>query len=195
MKEQILLGKDSEAISTYQKIIKNEFLWENAFSGNNRNSRSFNSEYKKSILNWGFILFRRKIQEGEFEDQESYSGIIVVLLREAKREFYKEFLPKIFQVIESYNDYIPGVILFNYTGWSALERREELLDIVFYHLDRIGNPCNQLIKNKHLKQMTHEEIVESNIGFTTIASSRTKLSQCMDILREKVFKEIGKNEK
>jgi hypothetical protein len=186
LKEQILKGKDLQAKQIFLEIVEQEYLWSNAFKG-----VQINSKYKKSILNWAFIFFCKKIREGKIGSIEMYSGVIVNTLREAEREYRIEIhLDLAEQINEEYADYIQGIDIFGVSE-NPLEKliREETIEIAHRCFERMENPCRDLIRYKYIEELTHEEIVEKNIGFTTPSSSSSRLSQCMDVLRKMFNKE------
>jgi len=186
LKEWIIKGKDLQAKQFFLDIIEQEHLWNNAFKG-----IWLNSKYKKSILNWAFVFFCKKIREGKIGGAETYSGIIVNTLREAEREYRVEIhLDLAKQMYDEYVDYIRGIDIYEKTE-NPLEKliREETIEIAHRCYEQMENPCRDLIRYKYIEELTHEEIVKKNIGFTTTSSSSSKLSQCMDVLRKMFNKE------
>ncbi len=189
LKKLILEGKDLQARQMFLDIVEKEYLWRNAFK-----RIFFNPRYKEGILDWSFFYFCKKIKEEKLEDMDTYSGVIVNTIREAKCEYNKEISLDIAQQLkDEYSDYIEGVNPFDFPE-EPLEilLKKEKIDIIHHCLDQMGNPCQDLIRCKHFEELTHEEIVERNIGFTTEQSSRSKLSQCMEKLRKMCFNELNK---
>jgi hypothetical protein len=177
-----------QAKQVFLEIIDKGYLWNNAFKG------IFNSKYKKSILNWAFIFFCKKVKDGKIRGAKTYSGVIVNTLREAEREYRVEIhLDLARQMYDEYADYISGIDIYDKSE-NPLEKliKEEAIEIAHRCYELIGNPCKDLIRYKYIEELTHEEIVKKNIGFTTPASSRSKLTQCMDMLRKMFNKETRK---
>jgi hypothetical protein len=189
LEKLIFEEKDIQAKQVFLEIIDKEYLWNNAFKG-----IWFNPKYKKSILNWAFVFFCKKIRDGKIGRAETYSGVIVNTLREAEREYRIEIhLDLAKQMYDEYVDYIQGIDIYDKSE-NPLEKliREETIEIAHHCYEQMGNPCKDLIRYKYIEELTHEEIVNKNIGFTTPSSSSSKLAQCMDMLRKMFNKEIRK---
>lgn len=211
--ELINNGKEAEAREIFFILVEKDYLWRNSFVITKKKEKQPEyawadlmkafERYRKPVLNYAFFFFCFLLKNKSLKVENNYlKGTIVNLIRIAKREYGKEFIkPKavqsfvdiskreIAQAVENilvmeYEDYLDGINPFLDMRHEDRLLKDDRLQLVKRNLEAMGNPCKELITCVVMYNWSHEEILEISLRYTTVESTRAKLSQCMNKLRE-----------
>lgn len=188
---------------SFLKYAESKYLWNNAFHGM-RSIESYYYPYKKEILE--YVLWRvyrkvsEKVSDGSVMSNNYFTGLTVNSIREAIRYYRQDvllhindnsYLSQIGVAREVERDYVEGYVEgVNPYDCSQAWEKEERFKILFDCLDQMKEPCKTLVRLKFVDDLSHQEIVERKIGLNSVSSSRVKLSQCLDWLRDSCKKSL-----
>lgn len=131
------------------------------------------AEQAEDILNRSTLIFLRKIEEGSYQFQGHAPSTYLIevarrLALSATRAQKKETAPL------DDHDHLPDPEV------EAGKNRQEATELVSHLLDRLGDPCAQVIRLHHIEGYSDEEAVQQKLTrYTTIDSLKMKRSDCM----------------
>ena len=174
----------------FMDILQKEFLWKNS-------GIRCSMDEKKNIQDLSFSLLWGKIKNNKIQDNNALAGVIVNTLREADREYQKERLTNYIHIeeelYEKYDGYLQGINPFRREDEKDplhILLKKEKMQKVDNCLLVLSPFCRTLIQYKYEEEMSHYEIIQTDIGIKSVELSRVELSKCINNLRECVFKEL-----
>jgi DNA-directed RNA polymerase specialized sigma24 family protein len=130
-------------------------------------------EQADDILNRSTLIFLQKIEDGSYQFQgHAPSTYLIEVARRvalsATRAQKKATAP-----LDGHN-YLPD------PETEAGKNRQEATELVRQLLERLGDPCAQVIRLHHIEGYSDEEVVQQKLTrYTTIDSLKMKRSDCM----------------
>jgi DNA-directed RNA polymerase specialized sigma24 family protein len=187
-------GYSTNAQKHLTGFIEQKFLWNNAFSREMHSIKRYFYALKKEILDYTFWQVQKKVQVKGGMSESYFAGLVVNTIREGIRYYSTDVMISIgggdntarLDISRMVNrnvmeGYIEGVNPFDLSEEWEKQRQ---IDTMLAVLDSLTEPCRTLIKLKYIEELSHKEIVEKGIGFTTVESSRVKLAQCLERMRK-----------
>lgn len=130
------------------------------------------------MLNQSTLIFLRKIEDGsyQFQGHAPATYLIEIMKRVALMMTRKQQKP--YELLENHADlHDPDV--------EASNRQRESAELVRQFLERMGEPCQSVIRLHHIDGYPDEEVVRQGwTRYTTTDSLKIKRSDCMKKLIE-----------
>ncbi len=194
-------GTDTTTVTTsdaarkcFAEFIDRKFLWNNAFSREMQGLRRHFNDLRKEILDYTFWQVQRKVRSRDAITEDYFAGMVVNTIREGVRHYSvdamvnvrgydKVSLANVYRTVERsvMEGYVEGINPFDLSEeWEKQRRLDDMIAV----LDSITDPCRTLVRLKYLDGLSHNDIVKRAIGYSTVESSRVKLSHCLDRMRK-----------
>ena len=130
-------------------------------------------EMADDILNQSTLIFLRKIEEGSYQFQDNAPSTYLI---EIARRVALSATRSLKNTPESLEKYVQ-------TPDPDLEselRHKEAVETVKQLLDRLGDPCEQVVRLHHIDGYSDEEVISGKMTrYTTADSLKMKRSDCM----------------
>lgn len=136
------------------------------------------AEQVDEVLNQSTLIFLRKISDGSYQFQNHAPTTYLVEIARRVALMATRSLKKKTQTL----DVLPE------TGdpdYEALLRHEEAAEMVKLLLDKLGPPCDQVIRLNHIDGLSDEEVVQQQLTrYSNTDSLKATRSNCMKKLTQ-----------